>query len=322
MTCDDVLTEVTSPNLPRLTYHLNRWYNRNAGWKAFVSCNTQQLKRRIRDCATSDDESDLINELYVGALCASREGWTIGYQPTALANQGRMPDYLVLTPNEGSFYVEATCIRKSGTSTDLDNIDQVLHDVIVSTRTPLRVGVDLGSGLSRPDAPNLQRHLSEVCTWLKEVIEYCAANLADGEVTVRVPQGLDGEIIFTIEKDCSRGDRPTGYMGGSRLVPYTQCEHRQFKRKLDEKLGQLVPGCPNLLAITTRSDTHDEWDCAMACGAIRADSVGRIRHLTAILFVKRWLNDGYPNWVWRNPSAELPMTETLLSFLRDARDVS
>jgi hypothetical protein len=273
----------------------------------------------MRDCRDDQAVLDLTQELHVGAICVAQDAWDVDYEP-AVDGRSRSPDYRVRTPDHGAFYVEATHIRRTVAEATIEEVLTVLYETVTGTATELVVDTDLGD-LTASEIAALLTRMPSVSAWLREAIIAANRELVDGEIkTIWDPGGPPRGLNFTLMRSRSRSGGSTGWGVYGFGIPYTDQEWKAFKNKLDEKIGQLVPGYVNIIAITTTSDTHEWNHCAKVCDDLLRRPGGGPLTLSAIVFVRRWLGHDSRNWVWRNTSAQFPASEELLDALSHATD--
>jgi len=311
------------------------WVSTSPAFQAFAEKYRDKIRAKVRGCRADHELGDLLWELEVAHLLVKKPEFQIEYEPYG-TDQCRSPDYRVSTLTRYSFNVEATRIREASPETRFEIWEREIKKAVRAV--PSQVGVSVNVPAMNPPLgllDQLEAQCDRIKTAIAKLIVEADAHLQLGE-TRRLPvPGFNGLIDVEITKPEHKANPGcTSYYGGSFPIWFTQREFRKFGDVVCAKIGQCRSGMANLLAVGSRSVTHDELDCKDAIGelgrlAVKEDDDffrakgfegaaafrDRYRNLSAIVFRSSWTGDADRNFVWVNPQAANRLDDGVVGFL-------
>jgi hypothetical protein len=307
------------------------WMVENASFHEFVERYRDKIRAKLRRSKSDSDLQDLLWELEIGYLISKNPHFLVEYEPYGTANS-RSPDYRITDLGRVAFNVEARRIREGASQSRFEVWEEEIKDAIHSVPSQLGVTLSIRVMDPSPDLLNqLELHRYQMIAEIKKRIAQENVLLAPGQSCCHQMPGFEKTIGIKITKPRSKANpNQTAYYGSTFPIWHTQKEFAKFGDIVCEKLGQLRSGMPNVLAIGSRSITHDYTDCEDAIGELtrlakeqddaffrkkgfggEADFSTQVRNLSAIVFRSSWRGDTdrERNFVWRNPVAAYPLDE-------------
>lgn len=313
------------------------WMGQSPAFRTFVAKYRDKIRAKVRRCRAEDDLSDLLWELEIGHLLLKNPDFQVEYEPYG-TGRSRSPDYRLVTGTGDSFILEAARIREGRSEARFGIWENEIKEAIRAVASQVGVTLNIGSLLPEPGLlDNLESRRDAITAAIRERIV-----LADSELQARESRGYtipgaEGLVELEISKPAGKAcQNHTSYYAGSFPVWYTQREFRKFGDIVCGKLGQLRVGTPGVLAIGSRSMTHEEVDCEDTLRELSrlarkrddtfflekgfagtADFLSQHKALSGIIYRPSWLGDGPRNFVWANPDAGDPVNREILAYLED-----
>lgn len=313
------------------------WVSAIPAFKAFAERYPDKIRAKVRGCRTEDDLRDLAWELEVAHLLLKNPEFQIEYEPYG-TGQSRSPDYRVSTTMGYSFNVEAARIREALPETRFEIWEKEVKEAIRAVPSKVGVYLDFLNPAMTPSKElldQLEAQRDQITTTISGLIVDANAHFQPGEMRRFPIPGFNGLIDVEISKPERKANQEhTSYYGGVFPIWFTQLEFRKFGDIVCAKVGQCCADMPNVLAVGSRSVTHDEIDCEDAIKKLQdnddaffsekgfegaADFHRQFVNLSAIVFRSSWTGNVNRNFVWLNPDAANRLDEKVVGFLHIMR---
>jgi hypothetical protein len=250
------------------------------------------------------------------------------------------PDFTVTDDKTGIvFNMEVKRIRRTDIENRFELWKQDVAQQIRSVPSELAFSMDV-------EGVNISEKIDELEVRKAEIVDFIKSTIAKAETKIPTESqaeysipGFDGLLIrFELRKPILKTSPNTSYYGGSFSIPVTHKEYRKFGDEIcdPEHLGQMRSGMVNILAISTDSGTHDDFNLGKALASLKtlagqennkffvgkgfagvADFTKQFQELSGILFRSTWVQVAYAsNALWNNDVAKCPIPRDIGEILK------
>jgi hypothetical protein len=328
------------------------WINSSEGFTDFFSSNERKIRNKLEEARGDDGNlAGVLAELEMAYLLLQNERFSVEYEHKY--RQPRGPDLTVtvshgakINGGRGIFNVEVKRVRKRIPEKRLELWKEQVGSQIKrrTSNTPSALGVTIDinvdlDDLRRPEdwLDCLEYKTSDIIDYVIRTLHKEKGNVPSGEaVRYSVPY-LDSSIRLILSNPLHPPDH-ISYYGVSHTVLRTQKEYRTFGDAICEKLGQMIPGMINVLAVSTDSATHDIHGLIEAIESLKKraqqrddeffikkglegadDYIEKVTRLSGMLVRSIWVSlcaEDERNLLCCNKDAEHPIPENIRGILR------
>ena len=324
--------------------HLFRAFSRDlkssSRFRKFVEVYRDKIRKKIRESSYDNDAiKDVLAEIKLAYhLLQIDRFWIIEYE--RYGTEEHNPDLTVTDSELGIvFNLEVKRIRCTDVERRFGEWKQQVTQRIIKVPSKLAFWMDIGDFNTPIDlVDRLEANMEYVISYIIETIVKSQEEIPlGGEKRYSVP-GFKGVFEFKLRKPPRKpSSETTSYYGGSFPDFATHEEYKKFGDLICDPthLGQMRPDMINILAITTDSSTHEDFDLNESLISLEkkaaqgndeffirkgfegsADFATQLERLSGILFASVFVPvRSAPDVLWCNHRAKHPISEDIGKIL-------
>jgi hypothetical protein len=264
---------------------VGRWVDCSARFAEFIR-NHPKILARLEKAKNDDGNlAGVLAELEMAYLLLQNERFSVEYEHRY--EQPRGPDLTVTDRSTETdsykeiFNVEVKRIRKRDLQKRLElwkaqtgnQVRQRVGRVPSTLAVSIDIDIDLDDLMRPVDwLDRLEYATSDIIDYIIETLRKAEGDVPSGKA-VRYPVPCFDGVKVVLSNPLRPPDH-VSYYGVSHTVLSTRREYRDFGDVICDKLGQMIPGMTNVLAVSTDSATHDAHSLEKAIESLKE----RARH--------------------------------------------
>ena len=338
MAAEELIAYIFEGSTHRLAGEFRSWVDLSAPFKAFAWKYRDKIRKKVRGTKCDDEDlKDLRYELET-AYTILKDCSFVDLEYERCGTRKRGPDFTVTYRTGTRFNVEVKRIRPAINQGCFDEWIANLRNQICAIPSELTFFIDIDPAWTIDELDISRSLLDPLVEGTPHIVKYIADTIGAAGPCIPTDEGkmytVPGfeAIRFRLGKP---SHKPMGgytqWYGSSFRLFVTQEEYCQFVNAVCGKLGQMIPGEINILAISSDSRTHDDLVFRRALAKLRDlvehkrddffknrnfagadDFAEKMKLLSSILFRGAWLSDpDRPNLLWCNEIAECSIPEDI-----------